>query len=242
MAPKIPAGSIRKRYKLKGGSKVAQGKIDAQLKNKRDQFVNDESKPKSVYIIIGVVAIIVMAALFLYASSKGTGMTKIDPREAKYIGRYLPAGYEPVKLTEPVTYDRRIDMAQVAPEVKDGKVMINAGDIISKRIIYFEYKRPADGQVISMMAYIKPSGKLFTGVSYCPPCEGKYHHLEADGTLTCNSCETKRDPETEAGISGACKLYPADEIAHELVDDKIQLAEADLAKWKAQPTDRPVGE
>lgn len=222
---------------------MAQGKIDAQLKNKRDQFVNDGGKSKSVYIIGAVVAVIVAAALFLYMGSKGTtGTAKLDPREAKYIGRYLPAGYEPVKLTEPVTYDRRIDMAQLAPEVKGGKITINAGDVISKRIVYFEYTRPADGQVISMMAYIKPSGKLFTGVSYCPPCQGKYHHMEADGTLTCNSCETKRDPETEAGISGACKLYPADEIAHELVGDKIQLAEADLAKWNAQPLDRPVGE
>jgi hypothetical protein len=239
--PKVSAGTI-KNIIGKGGSSVAQGKIDAQLKNKRDQFVNGKGGSKSVYMVLGAVAIVIAAGLFFYIGSRGTtGTAQISPEEAKYIGRYLPAGYEPAKLTEPVTYDRRIDMTPVAPEIKDGTVMIKVGDVISKRIVYFEYARPDDGQVISMMAYIKPSGKLFTGVSFCPPCQGKYQHFEADGTLTCNACGTKRDPETEAGISGACKLYPADEIAHKLVGDTIQLAEADLAKWTPQPLDRPVG-
>jgi len=221
---------------------VTQKKKEVQPKNKRDQFIDNKGKSKSVYIALGVAAVLVVVAMFMYAGSKGTpGATQPTPEEAKYIGRYLPADYEPVTLTEPIKYDRRYDMARVIPDVKDGKVVIKAGDVISNRIVYFEYLRPTDNQVISMMAYIKPSGKLFVGVSYCPPCKGKYHHLEVDGTLTCNSCNTKRDPETEAGISGPCKLYPADEIAHKLVGDEIQLTEADLANWVEQPLDRPVG-
>ena len=213
------------------------------LKGKRAQFVEpNNKKPALLYVVLSIAVIAIVAFVAVYASSgKTPGAVEPSAVEAKYIGRYLPADFKPVKLTEPVVYDRQIDMVPVTPEVKDGKVIIKAGDVISSRIVYFEYSRPKDSQTISLMAYIKPSGELFTGVSYCPPCGAKYHHFEADGTLTCNSCATKRDPETEAGISGACKLYPADAIAHKLVGENIELAEADLVDWEAQPLDRPVG-
>lgn len=214
------------------------------LKGKREQFVEPKNKkPALLYVGLSVAVIAIIGLVVVLAGSGRTpGVVEPTAAEAKYIGRYLPTGFKPVKLTEPVVYDRQIDMVPVTPEVKDGKVVIKAGEVISSRIVYFEYLRPKDSQVISMMAYVKPSGELFTGVSYCPPCQAKYHHFEADGTLTCNSCATKRDPETEAGISGACKLYPADAIAHKLVGDKIEMAEADLVDWAPQPLDRPVGE
>lgn len=216
---------------------------NAQLKNKRDQFANTKKTSKSIYIIAGVVLLVAIAVSIFFMGSKGGKTTsQLSPEEAKYIGRYLPKGYEAVKLTESIKYDKRIDMTDIAPEIKDGKILINAGDVIKNRIVYFEYTRSSDGQAISMMAYIKPSGKLFTGVSFCPPCQAKRHYFDVDGLLTCGACATKRDPESQAGISGACKLYPFDEIAHELAGDKIQIAEADLAKWTPQPLDRPVGE
>lgn len=218
-------------------------KKNAQPKSKRDQFAKSGSNSKSMYIIAGVVLLIVVAVGVSFMKSGGnSGPLQPTPEEAKYIGVYLPEGFEPAKLTEPIKYDKNIDMTPIVADVKDGNVTIDAGAVIQSRIVYFEYINPVSQQPISMMAYIKPSGKLFTGVSYCPPCQGKYHHFEADGTLTCNACGTKRDPETEAGISGACKLYPADEMPHKLVDGKIQIAEADLAKWTPQPLDRPVGE
>lgn len=223
--------------KAKGASTAA-----SHTKTKRDQFVGKKKSPTSLYIIIALVALSVMGGvLFLQSKSGTTSAVQATPEEAKYIGKYLPQGFEPTKLTEPIKYDRTIEMTPVQPEVKDGKIRLNAGDVIGNKIVYFEYTRPSDGQVISMMAYIRPSGKLFTGVSFCPPCQGKYHHFEADGTLTCNQCGTKRDPETQVGLSGACKLYPADEFAHKLVGDKIEIAEADLANWASQPLDRPVG-
>ncbi|NCO66188.1 MAG: hypothetical protein COW32_00785 [Candidatus Aquicultor secundus] len=211
-------------------------------KNKRDQFVNAKGPSKSIYVVIAAVAILVMVGIGFYMrSSSAPVVAQADPREAKYIGRYLPSGYDEVKLTEPIKFDKRIDMTDISPQVQGGNIVITVGDIISNRIVYFEYTRPSDKQIISMMAYIKPSGKLFTGVSLCPPCQAKRQYYDVDGLLTCGSCGTKRDPETQVGISGACKLYPFDEIAHKLVGDKIQIAESDLAKWKPQPLDRPVG-
>jgi len=218
-------------------------KDDSHLISKREQFVNAKKSNRSIHIYAGVAIVLVVAAIVVYLGASNSAKTaQIDPREAKYIGRFLPQGYEPAKLTEPIKYDTGIEMTTIKPEIKGGKILINVGDVISKRLVYFEYKRPGDGQVISMMAYIKPSGKLFTGVSMCPPCQSKYHYFDVDGALTCKSCDTKRDPETQAGISGACRLYPADEIAHKLVGDKIEIAESDMAKWAPQPIDRPVGE
>ncbi len=211
-------------------------------KNKRDQFVNAKGPSKSIYVAIAAVAILAMVGIGFYMrSSSAPAVAQADPREAKYIGRYLPSGYEEVKLTEPIKFDKKIDMTDITPQIQGGKILITAGDIISNRIVYFEYTRPSDKQIISMMAYIKPSGKLFTGVSLCPPCQAKRQYYDVDGMLTCGSCGTKRDPETQVGLSGACKLYPFDEMPHKLVGDKIQIAESDLAKWKSQPLDRPVG-
>lgn len=224
-----------------GKSNQTKPKNGSQTTSKRDQFTKTKKSPTTLYLIIAVVAVAVIGGTLFMQSKSGTQAVQADPQEAKYIGRYLPQGFEPVKLTEPIKYDQR-EMTPVQTEIKDGKILLNAGDVIANKIVYFEYTRPADNQVISMMAYIKPSGKLFTGVSFCPPCQGKYHHFEADGTLTCNQCGTKRDPETQVGLSGACKLYPADELAHKQVGDKIEIAEADLTNWTAQPLDRPVGQ
>jgi len=217
--------------------------VKSKSKNKRDQFVNSKGAPKAVYIAIGAVAVLAMVAIAFFVGPKSTQTgAEPTPEEAKYIGRYLSEGYKPVKLTEPIKYDQRIDMTDIAPEVKDGNITFSAGDVIKNRIVYFEYMRPSDNEIISMMAYIKPNGELFTGVSYCPPCQAKRHYFDTDGTLTCGSCATKRDPITEAGLSGACRLYPFDEMPHKMVGDNIQISEADMAKWTVQPLDRPVGQ
>jgi len=131
-------------------------------------------------------------------------------------------------------------MTDVTAESKGTKVTVPLADIQKNKIVYFEYAK-AGGEAIPMVAYIKPSGKLFVGVSFCIPCKGKKQFVDADGTLTCASCGTKRDLETGVGISGACKLYPLDEIASTIAGDKLVIEKSALDKWTPQPTDRPVG-
>ncbi|HEY3375396.1 MAG TPA: Fe-S-containing protein [Candidatus Aquicultor sp.] len=212
----------------------------SRTKGKRDQFVAKKKPSMVLYIVITVIALTAIGG-GVWLQSRGSNVAQATPEEAKYLGRFLSQGYQPAVLTEPLTYDSAIQMSPVQPQIKGGAISISAADIIKNKIVYFEYTRPSDRQIIPMMAYIKPSGKLFTGVSFCPPCRGKYQHIEAAGTLTCNQCGTKRDLETQVGISGACKLYPPDEIAHKQAGDTIILAEADLATWQAQAIDRPVG-
>lgn len=217
---------------------------EKEFANKRDRFIEKGNrKPKSIYLIAAAVVILLAIAAGLYSKSSGesTGVQP-DPREAKYIGRYLQKGYKASQLTDLIEYEKRIDAADVKPVVKDGAVRIEAGDIIKNRIVYFEYTRASDNKLIPVTAYIKPSGKLFTGVSLCRPCQAKRQYIDADGQLTCVACGTKRDLETQAGISGACKLYPLDELPHEMEGEKITISENLLNSWEEQPFDRPVGE
>jgi hypothetical protein len=208
--------------------------------NKRDQFMNgDRHKSKTAYMVTGLVVVLLLIAAGFYLKSAGNSAgLKPDPREVKYIGRYLPKEYAPAKLTEPISYEKRVDPADIKPEVKDGFIQLNVGDIIKNRIVYFEYTRAGDNRVIPMTAYVKPSGKLFVGVSLCRPCQAKRQYIDSDGLLTCSACGTKRDMETQAGVSGACKLYPLDEMPHRLAGDKVLISESSLGSWKEQPLDR----
>ena len=112
--------------------------------------------------------------------------------------------------------------------------------VVADKLVYFEYTKPA-GMTIPLMAYVKPSGSLFVGVSFCPPCRGKKQYIDADGTLTCASCGTKRDPQTGIGISGACRLYPLDEIPSKIAGKRLIIAKSALDQWSPQPLDRKVG-
>ena len=49
------------------------------------------------------------------------------------------------------------------------------------------------------------------------------------------------DPETGIGISGACKLYPLDELPAKIQGDRIVVDRTVLDNWTVQPTDRQVG-
>ena len=158
--------------------------------------------------------------------------------EAKYLGRFLPAGYkEP--MVQPVTYTSPTQMTDVTADTKGAQVTLSLADVTADKIVYFEYPK-SGSDPIPMIAYIKPSG-LYVGVSYCIPCKGKKQFVDADGTLTCSSCGTKRNLETGVGISGSCRLYPLDEIASKMVAGKIVIEKSALDSWTPQPKDRPIG-
>ena len=162
------------------------------------------------------------------------------PEEQKYIGRFLPAGYQAPVIAGPTPWTSTVKMTDVASTEGKTDISIPKADVVSDRIVYFEYaKRGAEA--VPMVAYVRPSGKLFVGVSYCVPCKGKGQRMESDGTLTCESCGTKRDPETLVGISGACRLYPLDEIKSKVVGGKIVIDKVDINDWTPQPLDRKVG-
>jgi hypothetical protein len=173
------------------------------------------------------------------ASNAGAPAAAVPADEQKYIGRFLPAGYQEPTVP-PVTYTAVTNMTDVTAQTKGAQLTVSLADVTAAKIVYFEYAK-AGSDPVPMIAYVKPSGKLFVGVSYCIPCKGKKDLVDADGTLTCASCGTKRDLETGVGISGTCRLYPLDEIASQVVGGKIVIEKSALDKWTPQPLDRPVG-
>jgi hypothetical protein len=218
-----------------GKKKRNKGKSSSHKKNAPKK----QSVPTAVWVVgallAGVVALVVMSN----NASTDTAVPAGSP-EADYIGRLLPDGYQPPQVADRDLYTQTIAMSAIGSEQADGSVSVPLSEVLAKKIVKFDYTR-ADGELLPLIAYVKPSGALFVGVSYCPPCEGEGQHIAADGTLTCDACGTKRDLETNAGISGACQLYPLDEIPVTVDGDVITADGAVLDAWTAQPLDRPVG-
>jgi nitrite reductase/ring-hydroxylating ferredoxin subunit len=180
------------------------------------------------------------AAAATGSTSNSSLAGSVSADEQKYVGRYLPASYTEPAVAGASTYSTEIQMSDVTPTQDKTQISLPVADVVAKKIVYFEYQKPGSATV-PMMAYVKPSGKLFVGVSFCPPCQGKTQAIEPDGTLRCAACGTKRDLETGAGVSGACRRYPIDELPATVSGSKIVVQDTALDKWTPQPIDRPVG-
>jgi nitrite reductase/ring-hydroxylating ferredoxin subunit len=196
-------------------------------------------KPAWIVAAAGVV-VVVLAIVFAGGGEKSAATAGVPPEERKYMGRLLPAGYEEPKVSQPVVYDDAVPMAPVSAAQSGDSLSIPASELVSKRNVSFKYES-AGGEPLAMIAYVKPSGKAFVGVSYCPPCKGEGQTIAADVTLTCDTCGTKRNLETGAGLNGPCKLYPLDELPAKVIGDRIVLLKADIDKWTPQPLDRRTG-
>ena len=144
-------------------------------------------------------------------------------------------------MAEVAVYASAVAMTNVTAEDDGTKLSIAVSDVTTNKIVKFAYTKPGTTRAIPLLAYIKPSGKLFLAVSFCPPCEGELQRIESDSTLTCESCGTKRDLETGVGISGPCKLYPLDELPATIAGDRITVDKALLDSWTPQPKDRKIG-
>ena len=163
----------------------------------------------------------------------------VPAAEQKCIGRLLPAGYSEASVSGAQSYTSTIKMTNLTADMTKSVMTIPVDQVVADKIVYFEHQRP-DGQIVPMIAYVKPSGKLFVGVSFCLPCKGTKDRIE-NGQLACESCGTIRDLETGVGISGACKLYPLDEVPATVNGGKITIQNSVLDSWTAQPQDRQVG-
>jgi len=225
--------------KKNGGSKAK-----AAPQRARALAAPKRSTTRALLAIAGI-ALVAVIAIAVFLGGQGTaGDTSntagADPQEAKYIGRLLPAGYEEPKLQDAVIYTEATSMTESAATDSSSSISVPVDEIVSKRNLVIEYTRQ-DGSEMPLIAYLKPSGRLFVGVSFCPPCEGEGQTIAADLTLTCDSCGTKRDLESGVGIGGSCKLYPLDELPSKVVGGDIVVEKAVLDGWTAQPKDRPIG-
>lgn len=231
----------------------------AKKKNKKSvpQRVQPPKK-KSVSMttwIVGAVALVAVVTVFTIANGgskvgaagattvttgSGSSTVSVPADEAKYLGRLLPVGFTESSVGGASTYAAAVEMTDVTAAQDTKQISVSLADVVKDKIVYFEYKK-ADGSAIPMLAYVKPSGKLFVGVSLCPPCQGKRQSIQPDGTLRCSACGTKRDLESGVGISGACRLYPTDEVPAKVAGGKIVIDSSVLEGWTSQPLDRKTG-
>ena len=189
-----------------------------------------------------IAAVIVIVVLMSGGSGGGSGKgaSNAPADEAKYIGRLLPAGYAEPKPLKRAIYTSTIKQTDVTATDAGAQISVPVSEVTDKKIVSFAYNKP-NSDPIPMLAYVKPSGKIFVGVNYCIPCKGQGQRIEPDQTLTCETCGTKRNLETQIGVSGACKLYPLDEIPSKIVGGNLVIDKAAMDSWTPQPLDRPVG-
>lgn len=200
--------------------------------------------------LVAVTAFIILASGGANGAATGAAATStagaattagsVSPEEQKYIGRLLPASYAEPSVSDAAAYSTTLQMADVAVTQGKAQTSIPLADVVSSKIVFFQYQKPG-GEQVPMIAYVKPSGKLFVGVSFCIPCKSTGQSIEGDGTLRCKACGTKRDAETGVGVSGACRLYPLDELPVKVTGGKIVIENAAIEQWTPQPLDRKVG-
>lgn len=228
--------------------KHKQASQQAKASGKKAAPAPEPSKGNSkLAILIAVAAVAVIGVIVAVSvgggesqSGTGGGVRQPSAEEAPYIGRLLPAGYTEPTVAEPTVYTSTVEMAELTAAVTETQVTVPLSQVTGAKIALIQYQREGEAP-LPLIAYVKPSGGLFVGVSFCPPCQGEWQTIQADGTLTCNACGTKRDLETQAGISGSCKLYPIDELPVTVEGDTITIDRAAIDSWTPQPLDRKVG-
>lgn len=215
----------------------------AKKKNKRlDKKAKLQRQSGSrVALIAQIIAAIAGAALLGYALFISAGGGSKSAGGDDKFGRFLPASYQEQSISSPVDYSQQqaVPMTDVKNNVANGNLEISLSDVKQNKFVLTAYEKKqwtsnAGTTGLPIMAYIKPSGKLFVAISFCPPCQGIRHTITPDGTLTCATCGTKRDLETLQGISGACALYPPDELPVKIQGDKVLISEQVLNDWSPQ--------
>lgn len=229
-----------------GGNRQPAKKQTANAQSQRSQAKSSKATTKrgskKLWVAAGVgVAAILAVVAFSSGLRGGAGSASGAPaEEAKYIGRLLPVGYQEPKPATRAIYTSAVQQTQVQTTDEGAAISIPLAAVTDKKIVSFSYQKQG-GDAVPLIAYVKPSGKLFVGIDYCIPCKGVGQRIEPDLTLTCQTCGTKRHLETQIGVSGACKLYPLDEVPSKIAGDKLVVDKATLDAWTPQPLDRPIG-
>ena len=198
-------------------SEAKQREPKSDFKSKRDKILDGgkskKSRNLSVYLLL---LIIIGFMIFMVYNS-------------------LPSYKNPVieaqpKVTSKVSYSNvNLQMFDIKPEVRDGKIIVPLDVVIDKKLVGFQYIK---GNIkVPLLAYISPEGKLVTAVSICEPCNSERFYTEED-EIVCNACGTRWRLKNLEGISGACQQYPPDPIPSTIVGNEIQIDESIVINWR----------
>lgn len=200
-------------------------KTRSTLENKRERFDEAGRFPVRKVMIIGVLATVLIVGSFVgyqaWDSSRQAGGVTVAT-DVQY-----PAGKaEMVAMTG-------------ANQTADG-ISFSLAELKKAAIVSLDYQRtnpmPAafqevtGGNVLPLLSYISPKGRLVVATALCEPCRSTEFHIE-ENALTCNACFTRWDLDTLAGIGGGCVDYPPEEVAAEVSGDVVSVPVADLENW-----------
>jgi len=189
-----------------------------QASNKKEQFTKKTGR--KIPMIIVLLAVVIAGAFGAFLLSGSSGDTAID----------LPFG-EPVANTRSYI-GRVVSMTPVEPLIEAEKVSISLDLLEAYNIVYFEVENQ-DGFQVPLMAYITPSGRIFTGSSMCEPCQGRYFSLAGE-TLVCDACRTTYTIESHEFISGSrdCGSYPPVYMKPVVENGMVSIALEDILQWQ----------
>lgn len=184
--------------------------------SKREQFVKPQ-KSKMPIIAGGIAVILLASVLFFVFTSNKT-------EEGSYFG---------APIAEPRSYiGNLISMTTVEPVIEDGQIAISLNEVDENNIVYFEIENNIN-QMVPLMAYITPTGRLFVGSSMCEPCRGRTFSLAGE-TLVCDTCRTTYTIEDHKFLSGskACGSYPPVNMNPRVEDGIIYINLDDVLNWR----------
>lgn len=186
--------------------------------SKREQFTGKQKSRLPLLVAVSAVAVIIVLAFVFLIGSEDDG------------GPDAAFG-EPLAATRSYV-GRVVSMTRVEAAVDKERASIPLELLEAEDIVYFEVEN-SDGFMVPLMAYITPSGRVFTGSSMCEPCQGRYFSLAGE-TLVCDACRTTYTIESHEFISGsvACGSYPPVYMEPTVDDGLVSIDMEDILQWE----------
>ena len=195
------------------------------LEGKRQRFEDAGKFPVRKALIAGLaVCVVLFGSVAAYSQMQ----------KSKEVGGATVAGATATPQSGPSaqnviqgTQDAQSLTFPVAP-VKQGIVQVQ---YTRTAPLSTDYQQLMGGNILPLLAYIAPSGKLVVASSLCEPCRGTSFSIDGDN-LVCDKCFTKWDLDTLQGVSGACQSFPPVQMQTQLKDDGTVVVDvAQLEAW-----------
>jgi hypothetical protein len=105
------------------------------------------------------------------------------------------------------------------------QLSLSLAETVKDKMVHFWVNLPSGKE--AFMVY-RLDGVDYIRADICVPCRSTSFSLEK-GVLVCDTCGTRFDAKTGAGISGACKNYPKDEAKTSVLGDNLTVTTSALA-------------
>ncbi|OFW58715.1 MAG: hypothetical protein A2133_08370 [Actinobacteria bacterium RBG_16_64_13] len=173
-------------------------------------------------LLVAIVAVAVALVFQYRESSAQVGGDKVaetvtyakDPVEMVYLGELKPSG-------QAVSFSlAQVKTASLAAFTYTRSTPLSA-----------DFQAVMGGNVLPLISYVAPSGRLVVATSFCEPCRSYSFHIEGN-ELVCNTCFTRWSLDTLEGVSGGCQTFPPEELVATVSGDNVTVALGPLEAWQ----------